>query len=118
MSHRNSSAVPEEIRANQYLDQYERIIDFDMTPKQIITELDRKVVGQTAAKEALALFARRHYRRVQVRVASGETADLIPKENVLEIGPTGVGKTFLVKTLSEVLSVPFWTDALTNSRWR
>ena len=62
----------------------------DMTPRQIVAELDKYIVGQKAAKRAVAIALRNRYRRR--RLADDLRDEVIPK-NILMIGPTGVGKT-------------------------
>ena len=74
-----------------------------LTPRQIVHELDRFIVGQDEAKKAVAIALRNRYRRS--RVDEDLRDEIIPK-NILMIGPTGCGKTYLVKTLARLLDVP------------
>jgi ATP-dependent Clp protease ATP-binding subunit ClpX len=75
------------------------------TPKEIVTELDKYIVGQTAAKKALAVAVYNHYKRIGLR---GKPADVeVQKGNILLVGPTGSGKTLLAQTLAKKLDVPF-----------
>ena len=77
-------------------------------PHKIKAELDSYVIGQETAKKKLSVAVYNHYKRV----ASGVTDIEIDKSNMLMIGPTGVGKTYLVKTLARILQVPLAiTDA-------
>jgi ATP-dependent HslUV protease ATP-binding subunit HslU len=76
----------------------------DLTPQQIVTELDRYIVGQAAAKRAVAVALRNRYRRLQL--PSEVRAEIMPK-NILMIGPTGVGKTELARRLAKLADAPF-----------
>jgi ATP-dependent Clp protease ATP-binding subunit ClpX len=72
------------------------------TPKEIVAGLDKHVIGQTAAKRKLAIAVSNHYLRLEART-QGST---IEKSNLLLIGPTGSGKTHLIRTLAQALDVP------------
>ncbi len=76
----------------------------DLTPRQIVHELDRFIVGQDEAKKAVAVALRNRYRRS--RVGDDLRDEIIPK-NILMIGPTGVGKTEIARRLSKLVSAPF-----------
>ncbi len=76
----------------------------ELTPRQIVTELDRYIVGQAAAKRAVAVALRNRYRRQQV--PANERDDILPK-NILMIGPTGVGKTEIARRLAQLARAPF-----------
>ena len=75
-----------------------------MTPQEIVSELDRHIVGQHAAKRAVAIALRNRWRRQQV--ADGLRAEITPK-NILMIGPTGVGKTEIARRLAKLADAPF-----------
>jgi ATP-dependent HslUV protease ATP-binding subunit HslU len=75
-----------------------------MTPREIVSELDRYVVGQRAAKRAVAIALRNRWRRQQV---SSEMRDEIVPKNIIMIGPTGVGKTEISRRLARLTSAPF-----------
>jgi len=78
-------------------------------PKEIFDFLDQYVIGQSSAKKSLAVAVYNHYKRIQVGdPAKGrEDAVEISKSNILLIGPTGCGKTYLAQTLAKMLNVPF-----------
>src|SRR5690242_1713991 len=78
-----------------------------LTPRQIFERLDRFVIGQEAAKRAVAIAAYNHLKRIQARRMRRQT--LIRKSNVLLIGPTGSGKTHIARNLAQILDVPFTT---------
>lgn len=78
-----------------------------LKPDEIKAELDKYVVGQDAAKKALAVAVYNHYKRV-LFVQSDDNDDVeLEKSNILMLGPTGCGKTLLAKTLARILEVPF-----------
>ena len=76
----------------------------DFSPREIVSELDRFIVGQDDAKRAVAIALRNRWRRMQLPEAL--RAEVMPK-NILMIGPTGSGKTLLAETLARELNVPF-----------
>ena len=76
----------------------------ELTPREIVTELDKYIVGQNAAKKAVAVALRNRYRRQQL--PEDERADVMPK-NILMIGPTGVGKTEIARRLAQLAKAPF-----------
>lgn len=76
----------------------------ELTPRQIVRELDRYIVGQDEAKRAVAIALRNRYRRSKVDDAMLE--EISPK-NILMIGPTGVGKTEIARRLAKLVSAPF-----------
>jgi ATP-dependent HslUV protease ATP-binding subunit HslU len=75
-----------------------------MTPQEIVSELDRHIVGQHAAKRAVAIALRNRWRRQQVQGAL--KTEITPK-NILMIGPTGVGKTEIARRLARLADAPF-----------
>jgi len=76
----------------------------NMTPRQIVAELDKYVVGQRQAKRAVAIALRNRWRRQQL---PPELADEIAPKNILMIGPTGVGKTEIARRLARLAKAPF-----------
>lgn len=76
----------------------------ELTPRQIVRELDRYIVGQDEAKRAVAIALRNRYRRSKVDDAMRE--EISPK-NILMIGPTGVGKTEIARRLAKLVRAPF-----------
>ena len=75
-----------------------------MTPKEIVSELDKHIVGQDKAKKAVAIALRNRWRRSQV--AEPLRQEITPK-NILMIGPTGVGKTEIARRLARLADAPF-----------
>jgi len=75
-----------------------------MTPQEIVHELDKNIVGQNAAKRACAIALRNRWRRMQV---IGELRQEITPKNILMIGPTGVGKTEIARRLARLSGAPF-----------
>lgn len=75
-----------------------------MTPGQIVTELDRYIVGQAQAKRAVAIALRNRYRR---RGLPPELQDEVLPKNILMVGPTGVGKTEIARRLARLVKAPF-----------
>jgi len=75
-----------------------------LTPKEIVAALDRHIVGQAAAKKAVAIALRNRWRRQQL--PEKLQADVTPK-NILMIGPTGVGKTEIARRLAQLVGAPF-----------
>src|SRR5437867_699767 len=76
----------------------------DLTPRQIVAELDRHIIGQDAAKRAVAVAVRNRWRRQQL--AKEIAREVVPK-NIIMIGPTGVGKTEIARRLAKLVAAPF-----------
>ena len=84
------------------------------TPAQLKANLDNYVIGQQAAKRALAVAVYNHYKRLRHKVAARKDDVELAKSNILLIGPTGSGKTLLAQTMARMLNVPFvMADATT-----
>ena len=75
-----------------------------MTPREIVQELDKHIIGQDEAKRAVAIALRNRWRRVQVEEPL--RSEITPK-NILMIGPTGVGKTEISRRLARLAKAPF-----------
>jgi ATP-dependent HslUV protease ATP-binding subunit HslU len=75
-----------------------------LSPREIVSELDRYIVGQSKAKRAVAIALRNRWRRQQV---TGELKDDITPKNIILIGPTGVGKTEIARRLAKLAAAPF-----------
>src|SRR5690242_7886840 len=78
--------------------------DFSFSPREIVSELDRYIVGQADAKRAVAIALRNRWRRLQLD--EGLREEVLPK-NILMIGPTGVGKTEISRRLAKLAGAPF-----------
>ena len=78
--------------------------DTELTPQQIVAELGKYIIGQNAAKKAVAIALRNRYRR---RKLPPELADEIAPKNILRIGPTGIGKTEISRRLAKLTYSPF-----------
>ena len=76
----------------------------ELTPREVVRELDRYIIGQDEAKRAVAIALRNRYRRSQL---SPEMRDEIYPKNILMIGPTGVGKTEIARRLARLVEAPF-----------
>ena len=93
----------------------EAVLDFDMTPTQVKAYLDRFVIGQDEAKRTLSVAVCDHYNHVKRILGTqdgNDGNDLSPnseyvKQNVILLGPTGVGKTYLIRILAQLIGVPF-----------
>ncbi|MHB1514902.1 MAG: ATP-dependent protease ATPase subunit HslU [Acidiferrobacteraceae bacterium] len=77
----------------------------EMTPREIVQELDKHIVGQAAAKRAVAVALRNRWRRTQVE--RDDLRNEITPKNILMIGPTGVGKTEIARRLAKLAQAPF-----------
>jgi len=75
-----------------------------LSPREIVSELDRYVIGQRAAKRAVAIALRNRWRRQALK---GDMKDEVLPKNILMIGPTGVGKTEISRRLSKLAEAPF-----------
>ena len=76
----------------------------NMTPKQIVAELDKYIIGQDEAKKYVAIALRNRYRR---SLLSEDMREEITPKNILMMGPTGVGKTEIARRLAKLMDAPF-----------
>ena len=95
-------------RRDRNLQKLERLLQFDVTPREIAAFLEEYVIGQAHAKRATAVAVYNHHRSRQIRDVE------VSKSNMLFIGPTGVGKTEVGRTLARFLDVPFTIADATN----
>ena len=76
----------------------------ELTPKQIVSELDKYIIGQDKAKKSVAVALRDRYRR---NLLDAEMKAEITPKNILMIGPTGVGKTEIARRIAKLVNAPF-----------
>ena len=103
-----SNIIEDEV--NEYEDVVEDNEFVMLTPSEIKEKLDEYVIGQDSAKKSLAVAVYNHYKRInhQEAVTENEEDEVdIQKSNILMLGPTGCGKTYLAQTLAKILNVPF-----------
>lgn len=108
-------SLSKEIIENEYVSQ--RTAEFDDIPKpqEIYQVLNDYVIGQEAAKRTLSVAVYNHYKRVNhVLQANSEEDIQLQKSNILLVGPTGSGKTYLAQTMARILDVPFAIADATN----
>lgn len=94
-----------EIIEEEFTDDHDVELDNILKPKEIRAALDEYVIGQDEAKKSLAVAVYNHYKRINSAQKSDDIE--LQKSNILMLGPTGSGKTFLAQTLARILNVPF-----------
>ena len=84
-------------------------INFDLKPEELVAYLDQYIIKQDAAKAILATKVCTHFNRIRFRRSYSESSDMVGgiKNNILMLGPTGVGKTYMVRLIAQRLGVPF-----------
>ena len=96
-------------------DVFEKIKNFDLKPKEIRDQLDRYVIKQNEAKKVLSVAVCDHYNHVRRCINDQDVLkDEYAKQNILVLGPTGVGKTYLLRTIAKIIGVPFVTADATK----
>ena len=94
-----------EIIEEEFTEEHDIELDSIPKPKEIREALDEYVIGQDEAKKALSVAVYNHYKRINSNEKSDDVE--LQKSNILMLGPTGSGKTFLAQTLARILNVPF-----------
>ena len=77
---------------------------YSMTPREIVQELDKYIIGQDSAKRSVAIALRNRYRRSRL---PDEMREEVSPKNILMMGPTGVGKTEIARRLAKLMDAPF-----------
>jgi len=101
---KNKSNITSLPKKNIVSDTENESIVSSLSPREIVSELDRYVIGQNAAKRAVAIALRNRWRRQALK---GDMKDEVLPKNILMIGPTGVGKTEISRRLSKLAEAPF-----------
>ncbi len=104
MSQVKNSVIPQPTGAQEDGNSLEKERPRELTPTQIVRELDRYIIGQDRAKKSVAIALRNRWRRQRVQ---GELKEEIMPNNIIMIGPTGVGKTEIARRLANLSNAPF-----------
>ena len=97
----------DEVEIDETKDILEAIKTFGLKPKEVTEYLDRFVIKQEEAKKVLSVAVCDHYNHIRESIKVSENEDSYTKQNVILLGPTGVGKTYLIKCLANLIGVPF-----------
>src|SRR5512144_799579 len=100
MSRSNNKSIPEQSQESVVVASRSD----DLTPSEIVRELDKYIIGQDNAKKSVAIALRNRWRRLQV--PEGLREEIMPN-NIILIGPTGVGKTEIARRLARLVNAPF-----------
>src|SRR5436190_22987445 len=105
---RSASAQPEDSGSNESADKEPKpdLFKFNYKPRQVKEHLDRFVIKQDDAKKVLSVALCDHYHHVRLALEGRESSNYA-KQNIILIGPTGVGKTFLIRSAADLIGVPF-----------
>ncbi len=107
-SEKKNSKTPEETSQTSASDSLDNIRNFHLKPKEIRDYLNRFVIRQDEAKKVLSVAICDHYNHVRRNISpKAPKAAEYSKQNILILGPTGVGKTYLIKTIAKLIGVPF-----------
>lgn len=103
---RPDPGVEDEVRREEQ-EKIRKALDFNLTPKEVKEHLDRFVIGQEAAKKILSVAVCDHYNHVRHYHENPQPDREYVKQNIILLGPTGVGKTYLIRNLANLIGVPF-----------
>ncbi len=101
---------PDAVSGGRVSEGKKALVDFDIKPKELIDYLDQYVVRQSKAKSVLATKICTHFNRIRYEQTTGQETSKITgniKSNILLLGPTGIGKTYLIKLIAKKIGVPF-----------
>jgi ATP-dependent Clp protease ATP-binding subunit ClpX len=102
----SAAAAPEESGSNAEAESRKAILEFDRKPRDIKEYLDRFVIKQDEAKKVLSVALCDHYHHVRMAL-EGRDQPNYTKQNIILLGPTGVGKTYLIRSIADLIGVPF-----------
>src|SRR3954468_11234029 len=105
---RSTSAQPEDAGSSESSDKEEKLdlFKFNYKPREVKEHLDRFVIKQDEAKKVLSVALCDHYHHVRLALEGRESPNYT-KQNIILVGPTGVGKTYLIRSAADLIGVPF-----------